>query len=410
MSFFYTTAIYLYYLIVFILSAFNSKAKLWIKGRKDLFRQLRKSVEKDENIIWFHASSLGEFEQGRPLIEALKKEDPEQKILLTFFSPSGFEVRKNYDGADYIHYLPLDTKKNAKRFVKIVNPKAAIFIKYEFWYHFLKQLKKNESSVILVSGIFRQDQMFFRKIGVWYRKLLFYFDHFFVQDQNSAELLKGISLKNITVAGDTRFDRVNRIAGESAGNTIVSEFTQGKFTFVCGSTWERDEEILISFLEKTREDCRVIIAPHEISISQIGALTTRLEPDALLYSKANPENISDKKVMIIDNIGMLSMLYKYGDVAYIGGGFGSGIHNILEAAVYGIPVVFGPNYQKFREAHEILKAGGGFSVSNAVELNKVFNELIRNKEKLKFASKQADNYIQKNLGATDIIMNYLKMI
>lgn len=407
MIIFYNLGIKLYWFIALLISPFNTKARLWVMGRTNTFSKMEAKIEKGAKIAWFHAASLGEFEQGRPLMEAFRKEKPGYKILLTFFSPSGYEVRKNYQGADYIFYLPLDTQLNAKRFISIVNPSLVIFIKYEFWHYYLNEVFNKNIPLYLVSAIFRNNQVFFRSYGKWYRKILKSFTHLFVQDTASVDLLKSIGINNVTYAGDTRFDRVAQIAASCKDIDVIEEFAQNKFTFVFGSTWPEDEDLLVKYINNSPGDLRFIIAPHEIQHSHIINLAQKLKVKYILHSQAAGAEISKARVIIIDNIGMLSSLYKYGKIAYIGGGFGAGIHNILEAAVYGMPVIFGPKYQKFREAQELIADGGAFSISSFDELKNIFENLTTDTQKLQNTSAIAKEYIIKNLGATDKIINFL---
>jgi 3-deoxy-D-manno-octulosonic-acid transferase len=410
MIFFYNLGICFYQLMVWLVSPFNEKAKFFSSGRKDIFLKMEGTIEKDEPIAWFHAASLGEFEQGRPLMEALRKERPEYKILLTFFSPSGYEIRKNYNGADYIFYLPLDTRKNARKFLKIVNPRIAVFIKYEFWYHYLTQLKEKETTLLLISAIFRPDQVFFKWYGTWYRKMLGCFTHIFVQDNQSTELLQSVGISKVTQTGDTRFDRVAQIAVSSKDIEIAKQFSVGKFTFVFGSTWEADEELLVKYINQSENDTRFIIAPHEVHAAHIKSITQKLNKKFVLYSEAANIDLHNTRVLIIDNIGMLATLYKYGNLAYIGGGFGAGIHNILEAAVFGMPVVFGPKYHKFSEAKELIAGGGAFSISTYEELKSTFDAFVADGDKLHTVSDISKNFVRKNLGATDKILDFLRII
>jgi 3-deoxy-D-manno-octulosonic-acid transferase len=359
-------------------------------------------------VAWFHASSLGEFEQGRPIIEALRKKNPEYKILLTFFSPSGYEIRKNYSGADFIYFLPLDTRRNAEQFLAIANPVLVVFIKYEFWYHFLTQTHKGGVKLILVSAIFRREQLFFKWYGGWYRSMLKCFNHIFVQDENSFALMLNNSMEHVRIAGDTRFDRVVEIASDAKKNELVENFVADRFTYVFGSTWEKDEEIIASYINSCKLDVRYIIAPHEINPVKIKSLVSRLQKPVALYSEAGGLKLSDARVLIIDNIGILAMLYRYAQVAYIGGGFGKGIHNILEAAVYGVPVVFGPNHRKFREAVELVREGGAFTIRSFTETKDILDSLREKKNMLKKASEATHAYIHRNTGATDTILNYLR--
>jgi 3-deoxy-D-manno-octulosonic-acid transferase len=404
----YDAGIYLYYFFVLIASLFNRKAKLWIDGKRGLFTRMKVEMQGVERLAWFHASSLGEFEQGRPVMEALRKSDPECKILLTFFSPSGYEVRKNYPGADYIYHMPLDTPRNARRFLEIIKPELVVFIKYEFWYHFLTQTKKTGAKLILISAIFRPGQLFFRWYGGWYRKMLRCFDYIFVQDEYSLDLLMNISIEHVRIAGDTRFDRVVQIAAEAKQNIVVQQFASGRFTYIFGSTWEKDEELIVEFINCCKLDVCYIIAPHEIHPFNIKNLVSKIEKKTILYSEAKRSELNEARVLIIDNIGMLSSLYRYGQLAYIGGGFGKGIHNILEAAVYGIPVVFGPNHKKFREAVELVREEGGFAVNNFNELKEILGRLREKKDKLSDASQKTLAFIKKNTGATETILSFLK--
>jgi len=407
MIIFYNLGIKLYWFIALLISPFNTKARLWVMGRTNTFSKMEAKIEKGAKIAWFHAASLGEFEQGRPLMEAFRKEKPDYKILLTFFSPSGYEVRKNYQGADYIFYLPLDTQLNAKRFISIVNPSLVVFIKYEFWHYYLNEVFNKNIPLYLVSAIFRNNQVFFRSYGKWYRKILKSFTHLFVQDTASVDLLKSIGINNVTYAGDTRLDRVAQIAASCKAIDVIEEFAQNKFTFVFGSTWPEEEDLLVKYINNSPGDLRFIIAPHEIQHSHIINLAQNLKVKYILHSQSAGAEISKARVIIIDNIGMLSSLYKYGKIAYIGGGFGAGIHNILEAAVYGMPVIFGPKYQKFREARELIADGGAFSISSFDELKNLFENLTTDTQKLQNTSAIAKEYIIKNLGATDKIINFL---
>jgi 3-deoxy-D-manno-octulosonic-acid transferase len=408
MAFFYAIAIRVYYLIILFVSPFNSKARLWISGRKGLLGRLAAEIDKDKPLVWFHASSLGEFEQGRPVMESFKKKNPEFKIILTFFSPSGYEVRKNYRGADYICYLPLDTRKNAQKFIDIVNPRWVVFIKYDFWFNFLTVLSERSIKTFLISAKFRKDQTFFKTYGFWYKKLLFCFDHFFVQELESVKLLSMINIENVTLSGDTRFDRVVQIAAESKPIDLVEKFIAGKFTIVCGSTWGKDEDLLTRYIDKTNFGSSFIIAPHEIHTGHIKALQEKINRPTFLYSNLATDNIPEGNVLIIDNIGMLSSLYRYAKLAYIGGGFGAGIHNILEAAVYGIPVIFGTNYGKFHEAIELIKEGGAFSISSYYELEELLNSFQMDENKLAKASDASKFFVANNVGSTEKILSYLE--
>ncbi|MFO7658395.1 MAG: glycosyltransferase N-terminal domain-containing protein [Bacteroidales bacterium] len=404
MRFIYSLAISLYYLGVFAASPFNKKARLWLIGRKGVLNKIAETVDSSAPQIWFHASSLGEFEQGRPVMEAIRKKHPGYKILLTFFSPSGFEVRKNYQGADYVFYLPLDTMANAVKFTGIVRPAMVFFIKYEFWYHYLRVLYKREIPVYLISAIFRKNQLFFRWYGRWYRKMLGYFNHIFVQDEESLNLLSAFNITHISKSGDTRFDRVAEIARQTKTIDIAEKFRNSQTVVICGSTWAKDEEMLVKYINNSGTGLKYIVAPHEIHETHIQRIISGLKVPYVLFSDANHENVADTQVLIINNIGMLSSLYKYGDWAYIGGGFGAGIHNILEAATFNLPVVFGPNYQKFKEAVDLVETEGAFCIKDYNELSVIFSVLLYDKDKRERSGSMAGGYVIKNQGATEKIL------
>jgi len=407
MNIVYNTGIRTYTLAIKIASLFNEKAKLWVIGRKNIFNKLQAAFSNENaKIIWLHAASLGEFEQGRPLIEKLKQKYPEKKILLTFFSPSGYEIRKSYDKADYIFYLPADTPSNAKRFIDIVKPETVYFIKYEFWQNYLYNLYKQNIPTYLVSGIFRKEQAFFKSSGKSYRKVLNYFTHFFVQNQTSLDLLKTINITNATISGDTRFDRVIDIAKQTIELKKVEEFCDNKQIIIAGSSWQPDEELLAKYINSTKNNVKLIIAPHEIKEQNIARITKLLNKKVLLYSDIENTSPKDFDVLIINNIGLLSSLYKYGNIAYIGGGFGVGIHNILEAATFGKPIIFGPKYRKFKEAVDLIQFKGAFSISNYNELEKHFDRLLSDKQYLIETSAIAENFVKNNAGAVDLILNY----
>jgi len=392
MSILYTISIQFFVIAIRSAALFNAKAKLWIKGRKAIFQKLAEATKEDQDIVWFHCASLGEFEQGKPIIEGYKIKHPTHKILLTFFSSSGYEIRKNYDGVDWVFYLPADTKKNAKQFISIVNPIKVIFIKYEFWFNYMDELSKKNIPFYSVSSIFRKEQSFFKYD--WFAKQLNNVSHFFVQDQNSKELLENIGFSNCTAAGDTRFDSVISNTQNAISIPFIEEFSKNKTTIICGSTWPKDEALLAKYI-KENPNYNYIIAPHEMQHIS----TLKNQTNALLFSKANNINIRNSNVLIIDSIGILPNIYKYGDLAYIGGGFGSGIHNILEAVTFGLPVVFGPNYKKFKEANELINQNGAISISNYKELTSAFDCFNT------FDKTIATNYIQRNSGATIKILN-----
>jgi 3-deoxy-D-manno-octulosonic-acid transferase len=406
MRYIYSVVIRLYGLGIFAASFFNTKALLWIRGRKGIFTRIRDTVKSDP-VIWFHAASLGEFEQGRPVMEEIRRRYPHYKILLTFFSPSGYEVRKNYSGADYIFYLPLDTENNASRFISLIKPAMAIFIKYEFWYHYLRQLRKNQIPVYLISGIFRPGQVFFRWYGKWFRKILSYFDHLFVQNQESLSLLQSISVNNTTLAGDTRFDRVQQIAASTHEIPLAARFKGGLPCIVAGSTWPGDENFLIRYINSCDEPLKFILAPHEIHEEHIRRIIQQLKKTVVRFSKANDSTVPEKQVLIVDNIGMLSSLYRYGDIAYIGGGFGKGIHNILEAATFGLPILFGPNYTKFNEAIELTALGGAVSFNGMDQLQSSLNHWLSDKADRLRAGAVSEEFVHRKAGATEIILNQI---
>lgn|SRR5574344_155506 len=400
MQYFYNIAIRLYGFIIGIVALFSPKAKKRHIGGRFALRYLKKKINPQTSYIWFHAASLGEFEQGRPLMEALRKKEPNAKILLTFFSPSGFEIRRNYEGADAICYLPLDVPENVSRFFEIVNIKCAVFIKYEFWANYLNMLHSRNIPTYLVSGIFSEKQIFFRSYGGFFRNILFCFTHLFVQDENSKKLLASIGLTNVDVAGDTRFDRVMEIVSCTQKLPIVEAFARDAQVLVVGSSWEPDEELLLRYINNNKEK-KMIIAPHEISTHRINDICSKLRRTFALYTEIDVNNVCNVDCLIINIVGILSSVYQYGQVAYIGGGFGVGIHNTLEAATWGIPVVFGPNYHKFKEAQDLINLGAGFSVASYRYAEDTINVLFFDKE----AGKKAAEYVRSHSGATDFIVN-----
>ncbi len=416
MLFLYNIGIRLYGLAIWIAAFFNPKAKLWLQGRKKQFARLRQALEGNQApVVWFHTSSLGEFEQGRPVIEHIKANHPEFKILITFFSPSGYEVRKDYDQADYIFYLPLDTKRNAQRFLKIVRPQAAFFVKYEFWYHFLNETQKAKIPMVLFSAIFREQQFFFKSYGSFFRKVIRNYTHIFVQNQISVDLLTNIKVNNVSIAGDTRFDRVKAIADKLEKFPIIEHFINQQLTFVIGSSWWRDLAIIVPFLNDFGTPLKTIIAPHEINDNEIERLQGVLEKKSIRYSESkkldltNSEHLKqlqESEVLILDNVGMLAWLYQYADFAYIGGGFGEGLHNTLEPAVFDTPVLFGREYDKFQEAIDLVARGGAFSVKDREGLEAVMNDLYFNEDKRAQAAKVCIDYVLENLGSADKIYQY----
>lgn len=405
MTLLYRTGIFFYSLFIHIFSAFNEKARLFVRGRKNWEKILGQKIDPKAKYIWFHCASLGEFEQGRPVIEDLKNRLPEYKILLTFFSPSGYEIRKNYPLADVVAYLPMDTKHNAKAFLNIVQPEKVFFVKYEFWYFYFSELSKRKIPLYIISAIFRENQQFFKNTpwGKWYLKMLSQVEHLFVQNEKSGELLKTIGLSNFTVSGDTRFDRVAAIAKVSKEIPIVEKFMGNSLLLIAGSTWKPDEELLATFINQSN-NIKFIIAPHEVSAVNINRIHQLLKKPAISFSQVTEAEIDRFQVLIIDSVGLLSSLYRYGNIAYIGGGFGVGIHNILEAATFGLPVIFGPNYKKFKEAVDLTFEGGAISISNFEELLQALNNLINKKAEREKTSGICKNYVAKNVGSTKVII------
>jgi len=409
MRYLYELGLIIFRFLLVVVSPFNSKAKLWIKGRKKLLPYISEKLATEKNVkrIWVHVASLGEFEQGRPIIEQIKKLHPEYKIVLTFFSPSGYEIRKDYEYADYVFYLPEDTSRNAKKFINTVSPEIVLFIKYEYWYNYLVNLKKKGIPIYMVSAIFRPNHIFFKWYGFWYRSMLKMIKHFFVQNENSKLLLNNLGLTNVSVSGDTRFDRVVEIAESAPEIPLIEKFKGNKQILIAGSTWKPDEEILIDYINKSSDnDWKYIIAPHEIQESNIHRIENALEKKSVKYSDADVENLLEKEVLIINNVGMLSAIYQYGDIAYVGGGFNSGIHNILEPATFGLPVIFGEHYEKFQEAHDLIRLGGAFSIKNNDCFTKIINELII-KNLIKEKGVICKNYIEQKQGATLKIINQI---
>lgn len=407
MRWLYNLGILGYYLLVKIVSVRNEKARKWIGGRKDIFKRLRETITPGERIFWFHASSLGEFEQGRPVIEAIRKLKPEYKILLTFFSPSGYELRKDYKYADYIFYLPLDTKRNARRFIDIVRPEKVFFIKYEFWYNYLTQLKEQAIPTYIFSALFRPSQIFFKPWGKWYLKALTAYEHIFVQNQESFDILLQHGFKNISISGDTRLDRVGEIADAAPRLDKLELFCGIRKAIIAGSTWKEDEDIFIPYLNKCVSGQKFVIAPHEVNPQSLGRITSALEKPYAFYSTASAEELSKADVLIVDGYGYLVSVYRYGMLAYVGGGFTSGIHSILEPAVFGLPVIIGPDYHKFQEAHDMLRIGAASCINNYEELENQIDSYLSDSGKLLSCSALARNYVNKNRGAAKDIVKYL---
>lgn len=385
---------------------FSPKMKLFIDGRKQSFAVLEKQIDKNQNYIWFHVASLGEYEQGLPVMEEIKVKYPEYKIVLTFFSPSGFEIRKNNKIADVTIYLPLDTKRNVKRFLDVVQPKMVFFIKYEFWPNYLLELKKRNIPTYLISGIFRENQFFFKWYGGFYRKALLSFDHFFVQNQASAQLLQSINFNNATINGDTRFDRVAQIVERAQPLDFIAEFKNNTTTIVIGSSWIDDETIYLPYLNNSI-NTKFIIAPHNIKEEEISRLIAKIDKKTVRYTNYQSEELKGADVFIIDTIGILTQIYAYADIAYVGGGFKTGLHNILEPATYGTPVVIGPNYSKFQEAKDLVALGSCLVVNNKEELSATFKRLISDDNYRKELGTKNQEFILKNKNATKIVMEFI---
>jgi 3-deoxy-D-manno-octulosonic-acid transferase len=403
MKLLYNTGILLYTSAIRLASMFNPKASQWVRGRKGWKARLDEKMRPGEKKIWIHCASLGEFEQGRPLIEEIKSKLPEYKVFLTFFSPSGYEVRKNYAVADWVEYLPADLAGNARHFVKVVDPELVIFIKYEFWNNYINELHRKRIPLYLVSGIFRPGQHFFRWYGFFFRNMLRKFKRIFVQDALSEELLAGIGITSVTRAGDTRFDRVVKIAGTASAIPQIEMFRGDEKLFLAGSSWKADEEIIARYINRSPSSMKWVFAPHEIEKSNIERLERMFDTSVIKFSEFTPDN-ADARVMIIDNIGMLSSAYRYAYIAAVGGGFGKGIHNILEPACWKIPVVFGPNHTRFREAVELIKAEGAMTFNSYDSFEKIVDKLISDDLFYLKSAGSAANYITKNTGATAIIL------
>lgn len=407
-KFLYNNSLRLLHLVYLMASFFHPKARQFVEGRKGIFKRLQKAFQaKKQTLIWVHCASLGEFEQGRPVMEELKKEFASSKILLTFFSPSGYEVRKKFPGADHVFYLPMDTPHNARRFIEITQPVLAIFIKYEFWYNYTHELKKRNTPTLSVSSIFRPDQIFFSSYGSFFRKILSHFTYFFVQNEESVNLLKSIGITRCMQSGDTRFDRVYQITQHRHEIPLVQSFKGTQKIFVIGSCWPEDMDVLAPFINETQLLLKFIIAPHEISEEFLAAIGKSIECETVRFSNAEESVLEETRVLLIDNVGMLSQLYPYGEFAYVGGAFGKGLHNILEAACYGVPIFFGnKNYEKFKEAKDLILRGGAFEISGFHDLKSTYEILLNRPEIFLLACDVNRQYVLENLGATKKILDY----
>ncbi|WP_396173250.1 3-deoxy-D-manno-octulosonic acid transferase [Flavobacterium sp.] len=408
MLFLYNLFVYFSEFILKIIALFSPKIKLFVNGRKDVFKILASAINPKDKTLWFHAASLGEYEQGLPVMEKIKLQFPNHKIILTFFSPSGYEVRKNNTVADVTVYLPIDTKVNANEFLRLVHPELVFFIKYEFWPNYLNELKKANVKTYLISGIFRENQAFFNWYGGFYRNALTTFDYFFVQNESSKKLLQGIGFNNVKVSGDTRFDRVISILERDNSLDFIEQFKDNTTTIVIGSSWPKDEAIVVNFINQTNENVKFIIAPHNIKSEQIQELKNSITKKTVLFSEKENENLADFEVFIIDTIGILTKIYSYADIAYVGGGFGNpGVHNILEPATFGIPIVVGPNYSHFAEATALVNMEGCISITTQNDLNDTFNNLITNEDIRHEKGHICETFVQMNIGATEVILRHI---
>jgi 3-deoxy-D-manno-octulosonic-acid transferase len=406
MSFIYNFLLLFASQLLKFLALFSPKLNLFVEGRKSVFETLKNKIQEVDKTIWFHAASLGEYEQGLPVIEKVKQKYPNHKIIITFFSPSGYEVRKNNTVADVTVYLPLDTISNAKQFLKVVHPEMVFFIKYEFWPNYLNELKSQNIKTYLISGIFREKQAFFKWYGGFYRNALKTFDYFFVQNDSSKTLLQSIGIKNVMVSGDTRFDRVVTILEKDNTLDFIAAFKNNQTTIVIGSSWPKDEELLVNYINKSTENVKFIIAPHNIKVEQITNIKSQITKSSVLFSQKSNIDLSSFQVFIIDTIGILTKIYSYADIAYVGGGFGNpGVHNLLEPATFGIPIVIGPNYSHFAEAVALVGLEGCVSVKNQSELNNAFNLLLQNEEERSEKGHICSTFVQMNKGATEQILN-----
>lgn len=402
----YNIGIFLYGFALKVASLFNGKARLWVRGRRGLLRRLEQEVPEGSRVMWVHCASLGEFEQGRPLIEAVKAQHPEFRVMLTFFSPSGYEIRKNYALADWVFYLPLDTPRNARRFMRTLRPEIAVFVKYEFWLNYLRQLKRSGCRTFVVSAIFRRGSVFFKWYGGMFRRALSSFEKIFVQNDDSKQLLAGLGVADAVVAGDTRFDRVARIAENAQDLPVIARFAQGAKVFVAGSTWPPDEDLVMQAVAAF-PGVKFIVAPHEMDQDRIDRFVAASPRKAVRYTESGEDEVAEADVLVVDTIGILSSVYRYGTFGYIGGGFGVGIHNTLEAAAFGLPLAFGPNYAKFREARDLIGIGAARSISSFPELQQWLDGLLADPERYGKESAEASGYVEGHKGATDIIMETL---
>lgn len=410
MIFIYNSVTYIAWFFLKIIAFFSPKIKLFVTGRKEVFSILENKISKKDNYIWVHAASLGEFEQGLPIIEKLRINYPSYKILVTFFSPSGYEIKKNTTAADIVTYLPMDTKTNVVKFLDTLQPKLALFIKYEVWPNYLNELQNRTIPTLLASAIFRKSQIYFKPYGGLMRKALKNYNHIFVQNKNSLELLKSIHYTDVTITGDTRLDRVSEILERDNALDFMDSFKQNNFCLIAGSTWPEDEAILVNHINNTETSFKYVLAPHKMNKNDIQVLKKSINKKTLLYSEKEAYNIADYKVFIIDTIGLLTKIYSYANIAYVGGGFSTGLHNTLEPAVFGIPVIIGPNFKGFKEAEDLVIQKGIISINQTSDFNNTMQELLSNPEHLKKTGKINFNYITKNKGASKLILQYINTL
>tara|TARA_R110000751_G_scaffold93267_1_gene182183 strand:+ start:313 stop:1605 length:1293 start_codon:yes stop_codon:yes gene_type:complete len=406
----YNFAVQLSALFLKLIALFHPKIKLFVDGRKEVMSYLQKNIPEGVSIIWVHTASLGEFEQGLPIIEQLKKNYPEYRILVTFFSPSGYEVKKNTAAADLVTYLPMDTKKNAIKFLDLVNPKLVIFVKYEIWPNYLRSLSQRNIPTLLISALFKENQIYFKSYGGFMRKTLHNFTHIFVQDTKSIELLSKINIKNTAISGDTRFDRVIEILERDNNLAFMENFKNGAKTLVAGSTWPDDEEVLVPYINTGESSLKFVLAPHNIKPEHINKLKSSINKKTILYSELENKDLSAYEVLIIDTIGLLTKIYSYAEISYVGGGFATGLHNTLEPAVYGIPVIIGPSFKGFKEAEDLVNKGGVLVVKSPAEFFTLVNNLLKDEEHLKRTGDINSTYVSENKGASIQIMAYVRTL
>ena len=406
----YNFAVQLSALFLKLIALFHPKIKLFVDGRKEVMSYLQKNIPEGVSIIWVHTASLGEFEQGLPIIEQLKKNYPEYRILVTFFSPSGYEVKKNTAAADLVTYLPMDTKKNAIKFLDLVNPKLVIFVKYEIWPNYLRALSQRNIPTLLISALFKENQIYFKSYGGFMRKTLHNFTHIFVQDTKSIELLSKINIKNTAISGDTRFDRVIEILERDNNLAFMENFKNGAKTLVAGSTWPDDEEVLVPYINTGESSLKFVLAPHNIKPEHINKLKSSINKKTILYSELENKDLSAYEVLIIDTIGLLTKIYSYAEISYVGGGFATGLHNTLEPAVYGIPVIIGPSFKGFKEAEDLVNKGGVLVVKSPAEFFTLVNDLLKDEEHLKRTGDINSTYVSENKGASIQIMAYVRTL